>query len=993
MLRRLFRSLLFLGVCLTVALPALAAERTLTIGVLALRPKADVMARWQPLADYLSRQLAGYQIRLLPLDHQELQQALEQNQLDLIFSNPAHSIVLRQKNSLATVLATLIQDEQGLPLASFGGVIFTRANNVTINRLTDLRGKKVACVGTNGVFCGYLDQAYELKKAGLKLPDDLILQSTGLPQDRVVQAVQNGTADVGFVRSGLLEQMAKEGRISLSGFKIINQQQLPHYPFLLSTRLYPEWSLMALPHLQEGVARRITAELLLLEPDSPTARKAGIYGFSVPSNYQPVENLLRELRLPPFDNTPSFTFRDVWQRYFWQLLLTLLAIAGITVLAMRLGVANRRLAASRKEAERSASQLQSLVKTMPDLIWFKDQEGVYLSCNPRFESFFGASEGEIRGKTDYDFVDKELADSFREHDRKAMAAAGPSVNQEWISFASDGHRELLETIKCPVFDKEGQLLGVLGVARDITALTQAVEELRASKARWQFALDSAGDGIWDWNMQTGEVFFSRRWKAMLGYTEEEIGSSLDEWDSRLHPDDREQVYADLQAYLAGKSSSYRNEHRIRHKNGSYLWILDRGIVVEWSEENKALRMIGTHTDMTERRQYEEQLKQARRAADAANRAKSEFLANMSHEIRTPMNGVIGMAQLLRFTQPNSEQLEYLDALELSCNNLLALISDILDLSKIEAGKIELEQADFSLRHSIQEVIVTQSSRARQKGLTIATEIDERLPGLVQGDSLRFKQILLNLLGNAIKFTEQGSITISIVITSCQDTTCLYRLAVQDSGIGMTADQLERIFNSFEQADNSTTRKFGGSGLGLSICRRLTELMGGRIWAESVPGQSSTFYVELPFTSRTEIVEPKPEALVNHSELAGSRPLKVLIAEDNQLNASTTAAMLLRMGHQAELAENGKQALEKWHQSIFDCILMDIQMPVMDGRLAVATIRGQEAKMGGHTPIIALTAHALRGDREQFLAEGFDGYIAKPVEMRELARELLRVTVS
>lgn len=969
---------------------ASTAARTLTLGVLAVRPKPETQQRWQPLADYLSRSLKGYQVRLLPLDQQELKQALDKRQIDLLFTNASDYITLRQTNVLTGALATLIDLQAGQPVSSLGGVIFTRSHHAAIKTLADLKGKTLACFSVAGSLGSYPAPAHELLKAGIRLPQDARVMVTGTPQDRVVEAVLGGTADAGFVRTGILEQMVAEGRLNLQQLRIINRQDLPHYPFVVSTRLYPEWPLVALSHLPEEVGRRVAAALLQLEPDGLVARQTHIYGFSVPADYQPVEDLLRELRLPPFEAAPAFTLRDVWQRYYWQLLLLVGSAGGIVFLALRLSLANRNLTAARLEAEHAAGQLQTLVHTIPDLIWLKDQEGVYLSCNPRFEQFFGAAEAEIVGKTDYDFMDRELADFFRGYDRKAMAAGCPSVNLEWVTFADDGHREHLETIKCPMFDKTGRLIGVLGVGRNITALTQAMEDLRASEARWQFALDGAGDGVWDWNMQSDTVFFSRQWKAMLGYAEQEIGSSLDEWDSRLHPDDRERVYADLQAYLEGTTSNYRNEHRVRCKNGRYLWVLDRGIVVEWSADNKPLRMIGTHTDMTERKQHEEELEQARYAADAANRAKSEFLANMSHEIRTPMNGVIGMAQLLRYTQPTGEQQEYLDNLELSCNNLLALISDILDLSKIEAGKIELEYTDFSLRHSIQEVVATQISRIQQKQLELKTQIQQEVPELLRGDALRFKQILLNLLGNAIKFTESGQIEISVVLSSCQDDSCLIRLVVSDSGIGMTEETLQKIFNPFEQADNSTTRKYGGSGLGLSICRRLAELMGGRIWAESVLGQGSTFIVELPFLMHRRRVDQQPKQIFDPLSLFNGRRLKVLVAEDNRLNAATTAAMLVQMGHQAEITVDGQEALEAWRGAGFDCILMDIQMPVMDGRLAVASIREQEARTGSHTPIIALTAHALRGDREQFLMEGFDGYISKPVDIEALATELRRV---
>ncbi len=522
-------------------------------------------------------------------------------------------------------------------------------------------------------------------------------------------------------------------------------------------------------------------------------------------------------------------------------------------------------------------------------------------------------------------------------------------------------------------------------------IAERTAALQDSEARWQFALEGAGDGVWDWDMQSNGVFFSSQWKAMLGYQDDEIENRLEEWDSRLHPDDRERAYADINRYLSGESSVYQNEQRLRCKDGSYKWILDRGMVVSRSRDGKALRLIGTHSDITERKQYEAELQQARLAAEAANQAKSEFLANMSHEIRTPMNGVIGMTQLLRFTELTAEQQEYLESIELSANNLLALINDILDLSKIEAGKVELHANDFSLRRSIQDLVAILKSSIAEKGLQVEVAIDEQVPDLIYGDQLRCKQILLNLLGNAIKFSEQGCITISAALVSRQEDMAVIRLGVADTGIGMAPEALERIFKPFEQADSSTTRQYGGTGLGPSICCKLAELMGGRIWAESSLGTGSSFYVELPFLLRHKVRTAVVADHTDAQDVGSVKVLNVLVAEDNQINARYIEALLGRIGHQVVVAGNGREALDALQQHAFDCILMDLQMPLLDGFQATEAIREIERKTAAaRLPIIALTAHALRGDREAILKKGFDGYVAKPVELKQLVEELARV---
>lgn len=985
LIRCLFLMLLLYGVLCTSE--AHAADRILTLGVLSSRPKPDTQARWQPVAEYLSRALNGYQVKLLTLNQQELQQALERNQLDLVLTNPAHYIILRSKNPMTGALATLAERYADQSVASMGGVIFTRSDRADINKLGDLKGKTVACYSRSGSFGAFAAPAYELMQIGIKLPGDTHLLITGTPQDKTVAAVLEGKADVGFVRTGILEQMATQGHLNLQRIKIINRQELPTFPFILSTRLHPAWPLVALSSLPDQVGRRIAAALLQLEPNSPTAKASRIYGFTVPADYSPVEQMLRELRLPPFDQTPHFTLQDIWQRYWWHILLALGFTSCIIALSLRLGLLNAHLKKVYSESEQIAGQLNTLLQTIPDLIWLKDPDGVYLSCNHRFEELYGAAADKIIGKTDYDFVDKELADFFRNNDLKAIAAGGPSLNEEWLPFASDGHRELVETIKCPMYNASGELIGVLGIGRNITARKQAEEALRESENLFASLANSGRGMVWTSGLDKKCTYFNATWLTFTGRTlEQELG---DGWTEGVHPDDLDR-YVQIYSDSFDNRVAFSMDYRLRHHSGQYRWILDDGSP-RYDKNGLFLGYIGHCLDISHIKQVEQELEQARRAADTANRAKSEFLANMSHEIRTPLNGVLGMTQLLRYTALNSEQADYLDNLELSGNNLMALINDILDLAKIESGKVELEFSDFNFRRCLHEVMEIQSSRIRQKGLLLNSDIQQQLPELVMGDALRLKQILMNLLGNAIKFTETGSITIKAQLIKQEKEQFKIRLSVQDTGIGMTRDTLDKIFNPFVQADSSVTRLYGGSGLGLSICRRLTELMGGRIWAESTPGQGSTFFVELTLLVSHHQARPMAETHQNSTIPFGSNQLRLLVAEDNHLNAVALCSMLNKFGHQTEVATDGQQALELWHRTHFHCILMDIQMPVMDGLLAEATIRAEENKMGGHTPIIALTAHALQGDRERFLAEGFDGYVSKPVNMIELAKELAKVT--
>ncbi len=516
---------------------------------------------------------------------------------------------------------------------------------------------------------------------------------------------------------------------------------------------------------------------------------------------------------------------------------------------------------------------------------------------------------------------------------------------------------------------------------------QRLEEMVAERTHelqfTRFSVDCASDAIFWIGTDGGIVDCNQAACRSLGYTRDELlGMAITDIDIHFKAERFAEQFA---AIKQAGAITFESVHQTR--DGRLIPVEVAANYVEFDHQDYNCAFV---RNITERKRYEAELEQARIAAEAANLAKSEFLANMSHEIRTPMNGVLGMAQLLRITELTTEQQEYLGTLEQSGKTLIALISDILDLSKIEANRMEVECSSFSLRRVIKEVVENQKARIVEKGLELALELPDDLPDMLAGDSLRLKQVLLNLLGNAIKFTQQGSITIVGTLLAKQDTTVVIRLEVRDTGIGIPAAVQSRLFTPFVQADSSTTRTFGGSGLGLVICQRLTELMGGRISFESEEGKGSSFFVELPFTrARQELLEEPAECFVP-TEAAASRSLQILIAEDNDLNAQTLTGMLTKLGHQPLVVENGEQALDQWHERSWDCILMDVQMPVLDGRLAMAAIRQQERVMGGHTPIIAVTAHAMPGDKERLLAEGFDGYLSKPLNLKLLVEELKRV---
>ena len=407
-----------------------------------------------------------------------------------------------------------------------------------------------------------------------------------------------------------------------------------------------------------------------------------------------------------------------------------------------------------------------------------------------------------------------------------------------------------------------------------------------------------------------------------------------------------------------------------------------------NEDGAVNGLIGAIIDITDRKRAEAELTEALNAAESGNRAKSVFLANMSHEIRTPMNGVIGMSQLLEMTDLTSEQQEYVASLKASGKNLLSLINDILDLSKIEAGRVKLDVSEFSLHQCIENIVQSQKLLVYEKGLSLKVEVADGIPCILLGDQLRVKQILLNLLGNAVKFTMQGRISMSADVVKTTENAVSIRFSVCDTGIGISEDALAQIFKPFVQEDSTTTRKFGGTGLGLAICQQLAVLMGGNILVTSTVGVGSCFMVTLPFAIPVETTIGE-EFLSPHDNFRLSgRSLRILLAEDNQVNIQFATSLLEKLGHAVTVAENGKDCLAALGQSVFDIVLMDIQMPVMNGEEALKAIRRRER--GADIPVIAMTAYALSGEKARFLEDGFDGYVSKPFEVEELANEMERV---
>jgi PAS domain S-box-containing protein len=811
----------------------------------------------------------------------------------------------------------------------------------------------------------------------------------------------------------------------------------------------------------------------------------------------------------------------------------------------------------RAEAEllQERALLHSLMDHVPDSIYFKDAQSRFIRISKALANHFGiADPTQAVGKTDFDFFTEEHArQAFL--DEQAMIRTGqPVIGKEEKETWEGGRQTWVSTTKMPLRDQGGKIIGTFGISRDITERKQAEESVRQSEALYHSLVEYLPQNIFRKDLEGRFTFANRKFCAILG---KPLSQIVGKTDYDFFPKGLADKYRADDARVIETGEMFETTEGHVTPEGSKLYVQ----VVKTPVHDADGAIIGTQCifwDVTEKKLQEEELHHAKAAAEAANRAKSEFLANMSHEIRTPMNGVLGMTELALDTDLSPEQREYLLMVKASADALLSVINDILDFSKIEAHKLQLENIEFDLRDSLGDTMKALALRAQQKGLELACYIPATVPDALIGDPGRLRQVLINLIGNAIKFTEQGEVIVHVEAGSRQQTadseeelsvlspqhsvpstgetpasslpasSVELHFSVRDTGCGIPADKLDRIFEAFEQADMSTTRKYGGTGLGLAISSQLISMMGGRIRVESEVGKGSTFHftvrlgvqqgppksramhqpealLNLPVlvvddnaTNRrilnemltnwrmkpmvvesgraalaemsraVELGEPFPLVLLdammpemdgftlageikNRSEFAGAvlmmlssagqpqdaarcrqlgistyltkpikqsdlldailnalsltfahdgkhepavqpphvglRPLRVLLAEDNAVNQKLAVRLLEKRGHTVLVVNDGRQAIEALEQDRFDVVLMDVQMPHLNGFEATAAIRMMEKETGKHLPIIAMTAHAMKGDRERCLQAGMDGYVSKPVQAADLFEAL------
>ncbi len=786
------------------------------------------------------------------------------------------------------------------------------------------------------------------------------------------------------------------------------------------------------------------------------------------------------------------------------------------------------------DLRRSETALQTVLDNCRAVVFLKDARGRYMLINPFFEQALGVGKDAAIGKTDFDLRDAAVADRMQEVDLKVMES-GEGVQYEEELVGPDGKTHTFVTNKVPLFDENGGVYGLCGFATDITerkAVEKKSEEnqrrlqlnqrrLQMNQRRLQLAMDAAAAGTFVWNFHTSEMEWDQRSLEIFGLTADSFKETYLDWMRHVHPDDQERVQETLQESLG--DSRWEQEYRVVRPDGETRVVSAAGYFTLDSEGVPEM-LIGLHLDVTDQRVAQRALHEAKYAAEQANRAKSDFLATMSHEIRTPMNAVIGMTHLVQRTDLNPKQADYVKKIESSAKSLLGIINDILDFSKIEAGKLKFESVDFDLDTVLENLAHLMAVRkAEKENLEVLFKVDNDVPRQLNGDPLRLGQVLTNLGANAIKFTETGQVLVSVHRVEGEEGSVVLEFSVADTGIGMSMEEQDRLFQPFSQTDSSTTRKYGGTGLGLSISKKMVEMMDGRIGVESEPGKGSRFFftARLSLASETrpaqrhisadlrnlevlvaddnatsrEILEEllagfgysvtlsstgqeavdevrargdgkpfdlvlldwrmpglngieaareirqvcneKPpvtilvtaygrEDVVRSAQIAGvsnvlSKPVnesqlfdaiatafggtpqaeplssataaiafggqRVLLVEDNEVNQQVARELLEQAGLHVTIANHGKEAVDLLKAESFELVLMDVQMPVMDGLTATRLIRHE--KIAPKTPIVAMTANAMQGDRDVCLEAGMDDYVAKPIEPEELLATLAR----
>ncbi|MEE4176871.1 MAG: response regulator [Bacteroides sp.] len=643
----------------------------------------------------------------------------------------------------------------------------------------------------------------------------------------------------------------------------------------------------------------------------------------------------------------------------------------------------KQLVESQEALRQSEEKYRSIFENIQDVYFELTLEGNVIELSPSIEQIFLYHKEDLLGKPL--FGEKSKLDLFFEQ----LNEKGSMSDFEMVL-----NRKNKESVPCSItskyiYDHDGNAIMIVGSIRDISERKQVEESLRISEERYRVLAENSSDMISKHSWDATYIYVSPASKRLLGYEPEEIvGHSAYVF---IHPDDIDKVRRNHIGLLETHQDNSIESYRIRKKNGEYIWFETNNQVIFNAKTALVEEIVCVSRDVTLRKEKEE-LRKAMEVAERSNRVKSEFLANMSHEIRNPLNAIIGMTRTLGKTNTDKEQQSIINSILISAGNLLHILNDILDYSKIEANKIDLTFADFDLQKALNETLSVFEPQASEKNIELAVQFGEGVPKWIHGDEKKICQVLNNLLSNAIKFTNEGKIEIGVENKSVQKENIRLEFYVKDTGIGVKEEDIPRLFESFRQLDISARKEYQGTGLGLNIVKSLVEMMNGEVKFESEYGVGSRISFNIPLVmardQETDMEQTAEETLEMEKRLSN---LHILVAEDDAINQLYLAGFLRSQGWTVDTAANGLVAIEKFASNAYDLVLMDGQMPKMDGFETARRIREMEKDTGKHVPIVAITGYAIPGDRERFMDAGMDDYVSKPIDERKLIDIINRMT--